>query len=98
MLNEGFISDYKTFQDENGHKRLELTLKYLRKSGAVKIPAIVGIERQSTPGCRLYVNTQSIPRVLDGLGIAIITTSKGIMQDKEARRQGVGGELICKVW
>ena len=61
-------------------------------------PVISGIKRQSKPGCRVYVNVHSIPKVLDGLGIAILSTSKGILSDKTARKLNVGGEYLCSVW
>ena len=61
-------------------------------------PVISGIKRQSKPGCRVYVNIHKIPKVLDGLGIAILSTSKGILSDKTARKMKVGGEYLCSVW
>lgn len=93
LKQEGFILDYKEGQDNKGFKQISLTLKYDKN-----IPAITGIERHSTPGRRLYYGVREIPRVLGGLGLAILTTSKGVMRARDAREQGVGGELICKVW
>lgn len=89
---EGYIADFKEVTD-GAHKDLEVTLKYVNNT-----PAITGLERKSSPGCRVYYGYQEIPRVLGGLGIAILTTSKGVMRAREARRQKVGGELICNIW
>ena len=92
---EGFIADVKE-EDvvETGHKVLVVVLKY----GRDRQSAIDGIKRVSTPGRRVYVRHDRIPRVLSGLGVSILSTSRGVMSDKEARRQKVGGELICEVW
>ena len=79
--------------DEKGRKFITVTLKYVKDT-----PALAGISRVSTPGRRVYCSYREIPRVLGGLGIAILTTSKGIMRAREARRNKVGGELICNVW
>jgi|TARA_B100001093_G_scaffold204210_1_gene196299 small subunit ribosomal protein S8 len=93
LKKEGFISDYSESLDDKGFKQLSLHLKYVNN-----VPAITGIERHSTPGRRLYYGATEIPRVLGGLGLAVMTTSKGVMRARDAREQGVGGELICKVW
>ncbi len=93
LKDEGFIQDISEGQDERGFKTLTLTLKYVENT-----PAITGIERHSTPGRRLYYGSREIPRVLGGLGVAILTTSKGVMRARDAREAGVGGELVCKVW
>ena len=90
---EGYINDFNEGQDEKGFKTLTLTLKF---AGAT--PAITGIERHSKPGRRLYYGCKDIPRVLGGLGVAILTTSKGVIRARDAREKGVGGELVCKVW
>ena len=79
--------------DARGFKTIELTLKFVENT-----PAITGIERHSKPGRRLYFGSKDIPRVLGGLGVAIVTTSKGVVRARDARELGVGGELICKVW
>ena len=73
--------------------KIKITLKY-----AAKKPVISGIKRISKPGLRVYANTENLPKVLGGLGIAIISTSKGIMTDKSARKEGVGGEVLAYVW
>jgi len=89
---EGFISDYRV--DESEHGTLTVVMKY----GRDRASAIVGIRRASRPGRRVYVGHMAIPRVHNGLGVAILSTSRGVMTDKEARRQGVGGEVLCEVW
>jgi small subunit ribosomal protein S8 len=90
---EGYLADYKSGTDEAGHKTLVVALKYV--DGA---PAITGLTRESSPGRRLYFGYTEIPRVLNGLGISIISTSKGLMKDADCRRNKAGGELICNVW
>lgn len=90
---EGYVADYSSSVDANGHKTLVVKMKYL--SGT---PSITGIKRVSTPGRRLYYRYTEIPRVLNGLGIAIMSTSKGLMKDSDCRRNKAGGELICNVW
>jgi small subunit ribosomal protein S8 len=93
LKQEGFLRDVREGTDANGHKNIELTLKYVDD-----VPALTGIQRHSTPGRRLYYNHDRIPRVLGGLGVAILTTSKGVMNDRTARREKVGGEMVCSVW
>ena len=90
---EGFIRDVTTGTDERGHKTVIVTMKYVDSA-----PVITGIKRSSTPGRRLYTGYADIPRVLNGLGLAIISTSKGLMKDQDARRNKLGGELVCTVW
>jgi small subunit ribosomal protein S8 len=90
---EGYISGYNDGVDELGHKTLIVTMKYVDGT-----PAISGLNRASTPGRRLYFSYSDIPRVLNGLGISIISTSKGLMKDADCRRNKAGGELICNVW
>lgn len=93
LKTEGYIADYKNGADAAGHKTLVVTLKYV--DGAA---AITGLTRVSSPGRRLYFGYTEIPRVLNGLGISIISTSKGLMKDADCRRNKAGGELICNVW
>ncbi|MBZ4655680.1 MAG: ribosomal protein [Thermoanaerobacter sp.] len=93
MLKEGFIKSVEEIDDGKGGI-LRLTLKY----GPNKERVISGLKRISKPGLRVYARHDELPRVLGGLGIAIISTSKGIMTDKEARKAGVGGEVICYIW
>jgi len=90
---EGYILGYADGADAQGHKTLVVQMKYA--DGA---PVITGINRVSTPGRRLYYSYTEIPRVLNGLGISILSTSKGLMKDQDCRRQKAGGELICNVW
>lgn len=93
LKDEGYILNYKIV-DEGNHKAIRVYLKY-SETGQ---PAISNLERVSRPGCRVYVGSREIPKVLGGLGISILTTPKGVMTGKEARRQNVGGELLCKVY
>ena len=93
LKEEGFIKDYKVL-DENVQGMILLTLKY----GQNKERVITGLKRISKPGLRVYAKAEELPTVLNGLGIAIISTSKGIMTDKEARKLALGGEVIAYVW
>lgn len=93
LKEEGFIKDYKVL-DENVQGMILLTLKY----GENKQRVITGLKRISKPGLRVYAKAEEIPKVLNGLGIAIISTSKGVMTDKEARRQNLGGEVLAYIW
>ena len=90
---EGYVADYKDGVDSEGHKTLVVVMKYV--DGA---PAITGITRVSSPGRRLYRGYTEIPRVLNGLGISIVSTPKGLMKDADCRRNKAGGELICNIW
>jgi len=90
---EGYIAGYNEGADDRGHKTLIVKMKYVDGT-----PAISGLKRSSTPGRRLYFSYSDIPRVLNGLGISIISTSKGLMKDADCRRNKAGGELICNVW
>ncbi len=94
LKEEGFIKDFVMHKDESTQGAITILLKYTPE----REPAISDIKRVSKPGLRRYVATGSIPRVLNGMGIAILSTSKGVMVDREARKQKVGGELICTVW
>jgi small subunit ribosomal protein S8 len=93
LKEEGYIKNYKLIKDKR-QGRLRLYLKY----DADNVSVIGGIERISKPSCRVYVHHDKIPPVLNGLGTAILSTSKGLLTDREARKQKVGGELLCKVW
>jgi small subunit ribosomal protein S8 len=90
---EGFIADVRPSEGD-GAKKLTIVLKY----GRDRQSAIDGVRRVSRPGRRVYVPHDRIPRVFSGLGISILSTSRGLMSDREARRQKVGGELLCEVW
>ena len=93
LKEEGYISNFKPTEEE-GKKLIRVYLKYSSANEA----AIANLERISRPGCRVYVGRNEIPRVLGGLGINILTTPKGVMTGREARKQGVGGEVLCQVW
>ena len=93
LKNEGFIEDFKLSKEGNTEK-LVLTLKYSNKKERV----ITGLKRISKPGLRVYAKNDEIPTVLNGFGIAIVSTSKGIMTDKEARKQNLGGEVMAYIW
>ncbi len=92
LFEKGYILNYK-FEDEN-YGVIKIALKY---HPVTKMPAISSITRVSTPGLRKYANADNLPRVMNGLGIAILSTSHGVITDKEARKLGVGGEVICYV-
>lgn len=94
LFDKGYIQNYK-FEDEGVQGNIKIALKY---NPVTKVPAIVKLERISKPGLRKYAGAAELPRVLNGLGIAIISTSKGIMTDKEARVQNIGGEVLCYVY
>jgi small subunit ribosomal protein S8 len=94
LREEGYIKDFVVHKDDKQQGAITVMLKY----SPDREPAISEIKRVSKPGLRRYVPTGEIPRVLNGLGIAILSTSKGVMVDREARKQKVGGELICTIW
>ena len=93
LKDEGFIEDYKV-NDDNVQGTIEITLKY----GKNKERVITGLKRISKPGLRVYAKSTEIPKVLNGLGIAVISTSLGVMTDKEARKKQLGGEVLCYIW
>ncbi len=93
LKREGFVTDYELVED-NKQGILRIFLKY----GANEERVITGIKRISKPGLRVYAKANEVPRVLNGLGIAIVSTSKGVLSDKEARSQAVGGEVLAYVW
>jgi small subunit ribosomal protein S8 len=90
---EGFLDDVRVSEGE-GPKTLTLVMRY----GRDRSSAIDGLRRVSAPGCRVYVRHDGIPRVRSGMGISILSTSRGVMTDRQAREQRVGGELLCEVW
>lgn len=94
LKEEGYIQDYELV-DNKSFKDIKITLKY-KDNKATKV--ISGIDRISKPGLRKYAGKVDMPQVLNGLGIAIVSTNQGIMTDKEARRRGIGGEILCYVW
>ena len=93
LKSEGFIKDY-TMENENGKPVLNVFLKYT----VDREPVIQGLRRISKPSCRKYVSSEDVPRVLGGIGIAILSTSSGVMIDEEARNKKIGGEVLCYVW
>lgn len=93
LFEKGYILNYK-FEDETAQGTIKIALKY---DPVTKMPALNNLERVSRPGLRKYVNANELPRVLNGLGIAILSTSAGLITDKEARKLNVGGEVICYV-
>lgn len=93
LLNEGFIKGYDVI-DDGKQGIIRVDIKYGNQSEKV----ISGIKRISKPGLRVYVKSDEVPRVLGGLGIAILSTSNGVKTDKDARKEGIGGEVICYVW
>lgn len=93
LQREGFIKGFEVIKDPK-QDRIKVHLKY----GPKRERVLTDLQRVSKPGLRIYASKQNVPRVLRGLGIAIVTTSQGVMTDKEARRRGIGGEVLCKVW
>jgi small subunit ribosomal protein S8 len=92
LKKQNFIEDYSIVEDSK-QNIIRVVLKY--RNG---IPALSGLKRISTPGLKVYKNASELPRVLNGLGIAVVSTSKGLLTDKEARKQSVGGEIVCYIW
>ena len=93
LLEEGYIKGFEVIED-NKQGIIKVEMKY----GANKEKVISGIKKISKPGLKVYAKANEVPRVLNGLGIAIVSTSKGVVSDREARKLGVGGEVICYVW
>ncbi len=91
---EGYVRDVRTI-DEGPQGTLEIILKYV---GSERRPVIEGIERVSKPGRRVYCGKDDVPLVLNGLGVALVSTSRGLLTDRQCRERGVGGEVLCKVW
>ena len=92
LKEQKFINDFQVIEDDK-QNTLKIILRYNKG-----VSAISGLRRESSPGLRLYSNKDKLPRVLNGLGIAIISTSKGLMTDKQARLQSTGGEVLCTIW
>ncbi len=93
LKEEGFIRNYKVI-DDSKQGILNVSLKYSEDRGSV----ITGLKKISKPGCRIYCTKDSLPKVLDGLGLAIISTSRGVMSGRKCEEQGVGGEVLCFIW
>ena len=94
LLDEGYISSFDEVENEGKNKNLVINLKYVNKNQRV----ITGLKRISKPGRRIYASCEELPKVLGGLGIVIVSTSKGVMTDREARKLGIGGEVLAYVW
>ena len=94
LLKEGYIKSFEEIKVENNQGIIRITLKYDEKGSRV----IDGLKRISKPGLRVYASKDELPKVLNGLGIALISTSKGVITDKEARKEGLGGEVLAYVW
>ncbi len=95
LRREGYIADFRVSEDPSRPGRiLEITMKY----SAERVPTISGLRRVSKPGMRVYTKADRLPRVLGGLGVAVVSTSQGLMTDREAREKRVGGEVLCYVW
>ena len=94
LSDEGYIKSFEEIKDENSQGIIRITLKYTEKGKKV----IDGLKRISKPGLRVYASKDELPKVLNGLGIALISTSKGIKTDKEARKEGLGGEVLAYIW
>ena len=93
LKSEGYIKNFRIVSDGQ-HRYIRIFLKYDKEG----VPVIEGLKRESKPSCRVYVGYDRLPKVLNGYGIHIISTSKGLMTDSEARKVGVGGEVLCSVW
>lgn len=94
LFDQGYITDFK-FEDDNKQGTIKIALKY---NASTKVPAITKLQRASRPGLRKYSSAAEMPRVLNGLGVAIVSTSKGVITGKEATRENVGGEVLCYVY
>jgi small subunit ribosomal protein S8 len=94
LFDQGYILNYK-FEEDNKQGTIKIALKY---NMSTRVPAITKLQRASRPGLRKYSSAQEMPRVLNGLGIAIVSTSRGVITDKEARQHNIGGEVICYVY
>jgi len=94
LKSEGYIADYKTMTGEDGHPALSVRLKY----GQGRARTISGIKRMSKPGGRVHASATELPKVLGGMGVAILSTSSGMMTDRDAKRNGIGGEVLAFIW
>ncbi len=94
LSDEGFITSFKSIDEDSIDKKIEVQLRYYED----KTPVIQGLKRVSKPGLRIYVGKNEVPRYFGGIGVAFMSTSKGVMTGQQARRQGVGGELLFYVW
>ena len=95
LKDEGYIQDFKAVTTD-GHPAIEIMLRY--EAGRQKKSFITGMKRVSKPGCRVYASADEIPKVMKGLGLAVLTTDRGILTDEQCRKEKVGGEVLCYVW
>lgn len=95
LVDEGYVAKYDLVDDKNGFKNIRLTLKYANNKNE---RIISGLKRTSKPGLRIYAGKENMPKVLGGLGIAIVSTNQGVITDKKARELGVGGEVLAYIW
>ncbi len=95
LKEQGYVQDYRLEDEGTPRKALTVELKY---EGKRRVPVIEGVQRVSSPSCRIHVNRDEIPRVLGGLGVAILSTSRGVMTGRAARQQNLGGEVLCYIW
>lgn len=96
LVEEGYVTSAEAASDDKGHPTLKLVLKYVGEKRRARV--ITGIKRVSKPGLRVYANRDELPRVLGGLGVAIVSTPKGVMTDRQARRSNMGGEVLAYIW
>ncbi len=94
LYEEGFLGPYRVVEKEGGRKDIEVKLRYTPK----KIPILSTLQKQSRPGCRVYIGYRDLRPVRNGLGLLLLSTPKGILTDRQAREEKVGGELLCKIW
>jgi len=94
LKEEGYIDNFKVVDEEGSHRRLVVDLRY----GPAGESVMTGLERVSRPGCRVYASSTTIPKVLGGIGVSIVSTSKGVMTGDTARQQRLGGEVLCRIW
>lgn len=95
LKEQGYVQDYRLEEEGTPRKSLTVELKY---TGKRRVPVIEGVQRVSTPSCRVHVGSDEIPRVLGGLGVAVLSTSRGLMTGRAARQQNLGGEVLCYIW
>lgn len=93
LVKEGYLAKCEVFESRKNVSAIRMELKYVNN-----VPAITDLQRMSRPGCRRYAAKDEMPKVLGGLGFSIVSTPKGVLKDSEARRQNVGGEVVCEVW
>lgn len=93
LVNEGYLAACEKIEKKPGIPAIRITLKYVRQT-----PALTDLQRNSRPGCRRYTKANEMPKVLGGLGFSIISTPKGVLKDSDAKRQKLGGEVVCEVW